>query len=236
MFIDSAPGNIVGGTTPADRNIISESDVGVEVSGTGATGNLIEGNYIGPSAAATATNTQGYGVDIEGSGGNTIGGTSTGAENLISGNQTDIMLNPTGPTGDLVEGNYIGINAAGTAPLGSEWGIFLYGPDNTIGGTASVHGNLIGDGVGIFGASEGGNSSGNTIQGNTILDISNNTISSPIMIYQGISINGSPNNLIGGTTAAARNVTVGISITVQAPTTTQFRETILASMRLGLRL
>ncbi|MGA2702978.1 MAG: NosD domain-containing protein, partial [Isosphaeraceae bacterium] len=209
VFIDSAPGNIVGGTTPADRNVISENSTGVDISGTGATGNLIEGNYLGPSAAATATNIQGYGVDIEGSGGNTIGGTSTGAQNLISGNDTDINLNPTGPTGDVVEGNYIGINAAGTAPLGSAWGIFLYGPDNTIGGTASGAGNLIGDGVGIFGASSGlGDSSGNTIQGNTILNISGN----PIKIDQGISIEGSPNNLIGGTTAAARNVTVGISI------------------------
>ena len=141
VFIDSVPGNLVGGTTPADRNVISENATGIYVSGTGATGNLIEGNYIGPTPAATATNTQGDGVDIEGSGGNTIGGTSAGAGNLISGNDYGIELNPTGPTGDLVEGNTIGTDAAGTAPLGLGYGIagvFPSGPDNTIGGTAPV--------------------------------------------------------------------------------------------------
>ncbi len=212
VFIDSAPGNIIGGTTPADRNVIAANDTGVNVSGASATGNLIEGNYIGINAAATPTNTQGYGVDIETAGNNTIGGISAGAANLIIGDKVGINLNPAGTTGDVVEGNDIGINADGTAPLGNMYdrGIDMFGPDNMIGGTALGAGNLIGDGIVVWGPGAYGNSnsSGNTIQGNEIINIADAKNTD----YEGIEIFGSANNLIGGTTAAARNVLVGIGI------------------------
>jgi len=100
VFIDSAPGNIVGGTTPADRNVISENGTGVYVSGAGATGNVVEGDYIGTTPALTLTDGQAIGVDLE-SPGNTIGGTSPGARNIITGNSIGIYLNPSGTTGDL---------------------------------------------------------------------------------------------------------------------------------------
>src|SRR5438045_2780680 len=48
--------NVVGGTSSADRNVISTNEVGVHVDGT--TGNVVEGNYVGtaPSGRTKAGN------------------------------------------------------------------------------------------------------------------------------------------------------------------------------------
>ncbi len=208
VFIDSASGIIVGGTTPADRNVIYNNDNGIYVSGAAATGNIIEGNYIGVSPAGTLSNGQGTGIDIETAGGDTIGGTTAGSANLVTGNDTAMQLNPTGATGELVEGNDVGTDAAGTGPLKYGSGIALYGPNNTIGGTTPGAGNVIATGIAIYGPSGNGNSSGNIVQGNIVTNLGGYTES----IEDGIEIDGSPNNLIGGTTVAARNVTVGIHV------------------------
>jgi Right handed beta helix region len=113
----------------------------------------IAGNYIGTNAAGTAavpnaTGINGYyhhsQVQIGGLNGLTPGGPCTGDCNLISGNTGDgVFLYEA--SGDLVEGNFIGTNAAGTAALGnggdgiSDWECTSV----TIGGTASGAGNLI---------------------------------------------------------------------------------------------
>src|SRR4029077_3967390 len=87
-------GNRIGGTTTADRNIISgNSSYGVDVTGSGTMGNLVEGNYIGTNAAGdSALGNTIYGLLINGgASGNTIGGATsvpgTGAGNVISGNK-----------------------------------------------------------------------------------------------------------------------------------------------------
>ena len=84
--------------------------------------------------------------------GNTIGGTTPGAGNVISGNGTygiDLAGSNT-----IVEGNYIGLNATGVNAIGNgSHGIYLESTalNNTIGGTADGAGNIIaynsGDGV-----------------------------------------------------------------------------------------
>ena len=69
-------GNVIGGTTAEARNIISGNDFGVFIEGA-ATGNLIQGNYIGTDVTGTADlgNDQ-FGVRIRGPASkNTIGGT-----------------------------------------------------------------------------------------------------------------------------------------------------------------
>ena len=49
-----------------------------------------------------------------------IGGTAAGAGNLISGNTSDgVEISGTGTNLNLVQGNRIGTNAAGTLPLGN---------------------------------------------------------------------------------------------------------------------
>ena len=50
--------------------------------------------------------------------GNTIGGTAAGAGNLISGN-TGLGIELSSAPGNLIQGNFIGTNAAGTTALGN---------------------------------------------------------------------------------------------------------------------
>jgi hypothetical protein len=208
VFVDSASGILIGGTTPGARNVISQNDTGIFISGANATGDVIQGNYIGTTISGGAqTIFQGAGIDIEGSGGDTVGGTAAGAGNLVAENNNAMTLNPSGAVGELVEGNDIATNAAGTAPMPLGTGIVLTGPNNTIGGTAPGAGNIIDSGLTIEGLNALGasDSGGNTIQGNTITGTSLGTYA--------LAIVNSANNLVGGTTPAARNVLDAISIT-----------------------
>ena len=53
-IIISSSGNVVGGITATARNVISgNTSVGVEITGAGATNNLVQGNYIGPDSTGT---------------------------------------------------------------------------------------------------------------------------------------------------------------------------------------
>ena len=82
-----------------------------------STGNTIEQrNYIGTdSSGLTAVANGFFGVDIEGSStNNTVGGTASGAGNLIAGNTTaDGVAIRTSSHDNTVLGNTIGLNAAG---------------------------------------------------------------------------------------------------------------------------
>src|SRR5207244_1984199 len=71
-------GNHIGGTDPADRNVITGSTISGDnmINLQDGAGNFIQGNYLGVNAAGTALLQQpGYGIDIaidSGSGSNTI--------------------------------------------------------------------------------------------------------------------------------------------------------------------
>jgi uncharacterized repeat protein (TIGR01451 family) len=118
-----ADGNTIGGTAPADRNVISGNLMGVRIAA--SSNNIIQGNYIGlvPSGAEPLGNGQGIlvtsGVAPEQTGpatGNLIGGTVSGARNVISSNGAGIIFggNQASLTsGNLVEGDYIGTDALG---------------------------------------------------------------------------------------------------------------------------
>ena len=91
--------------------------------------NLIQGNTIGTNAAGNAAIPNGYpgfdivaGVVLYGSS-NTVGGTTTGTGNLISGNGADgiDIVNSTAQE-NLVEGNLIGTGADGVQNLGNQEG------------------------------------------------------------------------------------------------------------------
>src|SRR5262249_22958989 len=100
----------VGGTTAADRDVISENALsGVALLGGGIT-TLVEGNYIGVDAdGVTALGNGACGVLVFGAAsGNVIGGTATGTGNVISGNVVGVAVGGQGTTGNKVEGNLIG--------------------------------------------------------------------------------------------------------------------------------
>ncbi len=111
--------NTVGGTVAGAGNLVSgNSSSGVIFYGSAATGNTVVGNFIGTNAAGTAPlSNHGDGIEIlNGASGNTIGGTSAGARNVVSGNLGIGVNIFNSASGNSVSGNYIGIDAAGTAP------------------------------------------------------------------------------------------------------------------------
>ncbi|MBS0495873.1 MAG: tandem-95 repeat protein, partial [Proteobacteria bacterium] len=212
VSVTNATNNIIGGTSAADRNVISgNSWLGVYFAGSSAS-NQVLGNYIGTNAAGTGSVANNFGIVVSGSAqNNTIGGTSAGARNVISGNTYDgLQVNSTSATANLIQGNYIGTNAAGSAALANlGMGIVLNSANNTVGGTAAGAGNVISGngkaGVNINGAS----ATGNLVAGNYIGTNAAGTAALGNSTY-GIQIDaGSANNNIGGTTAAHRNVISG---------------------------
>jgi hypothetical protein len=185
-------------------------DTGIWITGVGATGNKIVGNYIGTNADGTASLPNGIGVLIDaGASGNTIGGTNPGDANVISGNiPSQITIKDAGTTNNLVEGNLIGTNADGTVPIfmlfSSTGGISIGSgaSDNTVGGVFSgarnvISGNQIGVDLG---------ESGNVVEGNYVG--TNATGTAPIPNQIGVNIEGSANT-IGGTISGAGNLISG---------------------------
>ena len=141
--IDSgASGNLVGSSgagagDAAERNIISgNSFAGVWITGTGTDSNAVAGNYIGTDltgmialANATLFVFEGEGdvnsdVLIDDGASDNLIGTSgksaddAGQRNVISASGYDgVNIAGSGSDGNVVAGNFIGTNAAGTAGL-----------------------------------------------------------------------------------------------------------------------
>jgi CSLREA domain-containing protein len=109
--------------------------------------NTIQGCYIGTDAAGAAAAGNQAGGIVAASDNNTIGGTTVGARNVISGNHGDgVMIN-----GALnsIEGNLIGLNAAGTAALGNQGnGVTIDGNINMVGGSVPEARNIISGNIG----------------------------------------------------------------------------------------
>jgi hypothetical protein len=168
VLIIDLSNNTIGGTAPADRNIVSASNpAGVDVSGGSA--NVIQGNYIGTNATGTAAIPNVFGVELGNSNNGVVGGTASGAGNLISGNTSEGIA--VSGTSNIVQGNLIGTDVTGSAPIGNGSGgvapgVFIADSNNTIGGTAAGAANIIafnsGPGVEVLGGT------GNAIRGNSI--------------------------------------------------------------------
>jgi hypothetical protein len=169
--------NTIGGATAADRNVIAGNVHGLYLQS--ASSNVIIGNYIGTDGTGMLDlGNSGRGIWLEsGSNNNIIGGTAAGVRNVISGNnQTGILISDgaspgLNATGNVIQGNTIGVAADGTTGLGNlEHGVQLSaGVDNNlIGGTAGGAGNIIANsqwrGVNIQTAG----STGITVLGNSI--------------------------------------------------------------------
>ena len=211
-------GNLISGNT----------QYGVEVTGSSATGNAIAGNLIGTDTHGTsAVANSNYGVYVNVSGvaaKETIGGTVTAARNVISGNSSDGVRIAPG-SGSVVQGNFIGVDATGnTALLNNGSGVTLVTSGITIGGTTSGAGNIIsgnaGDGIEVY----AGGSTPTYIQGNIIgLGADGSTALGNIGYGIYLALN-STNVVIGGSTAAARNVisenNFGIILDTQAANVT----------------
>lgn len=143
--------NLIGGTTPAARNLLSgNSGSGAFITdGAAGGGHTVQGNYIGTNAAGTGAVGNGYGVTLI-SRSSVIGGNNRNARNLISGNSlTGITLGNSGLLGgasdNVISANFIGTTANGRGNLGNgAYGIYLGEVSaTTIGGDRNAKANRI---------------------------------------------------------------------------------------------
>ena len=197
---------ILRGGSSAIRNlVITGGSAGLYVHTNG--GNIFEGNWIGlhPSGASAQPN-PGPGMLII-SPLNTIGGTAAAARNVVAASGLS-GIEVRNATGNRILGNFIGTDATGTTDLGNALsGVYLeLSPNTTIGGAVAGARNVIsGNNATGQGGVHANISPSLTLQGNYIgTSASGNA---PIgNSGPGVRIVSGANEVIGGTTAAARNV------------------------------
>lgn len=209
-----ATNNLIGGTSSAARNVISgNGSEGLRIQGVGAAWNLIQGNFIGTAASGTSSLPNGWtGLTIfSGAASNLIGGTSAGARNILSGNWTyGLAIADPGTSGNLIQGNYLGLATNGSTALPNYEGVYIASSasSNTVGGTISAARNVISGNSGS-GIEVTGSASGNFIQGNYIGPDATGS-SATANGGEGINLHGgSVGNVIGGPAAGAGNVISG---------------------------
>ncbi|MBC7708613.1 MAG: hypothetical protein H7203_01015 [Rhizobacter sp.] len=149
--VTNSHNNVIGGTTPAARNVISGNNTGIVISSTSTPilGTQIVGNLLGTNAAGTAAIANETAIAFVSVGGkNTIiGGTTAAARNVISGNRSGIVDESFligNASNNTISGNYIGVDITGAAALGnSQIGISTSSRGAVIGGSAPGAGNVI---------------------------------------------------------------------------------------------
>ncbi|MEZ5728592.1 MAG: FG-GAP-like repeat-containing protein [Burkholderiaceae bacterium] len=179
------------------------------------TGNVsVTGNYVGTDVTGTLDRgNTGTGIMLGNAAHNVqVGGTGVGEGNLVSGNDgAGIEISSATATLNMVLGNRIGTIAAGNAALGNaSAGIAITNGanNNVIGGTAAGAGNLISgnvSGIDINGAG----TTGNQVIGNRI---GTNAAGTAAVANTNVGVtvyNSAHANLIGGATAAHRNIIAG---------------------------
>lgn len=200
----AASGSVVRGL-----DVVNWGSDGIDVKG--ASNVVIAGNYVGTNGSISLTNnrvTNGIttaGVNIlGGSVGTRVGGTTAADRNVIFDDNTGVGSSGAGITGSLIEGNFIGVDAAGSAAVGlAGTGIILQNATSTtIGGTAPGAGNVISGAVTGINVNFGANQT--TMKGNLIGTDATGLLA--IGNQNGIVVTENSQALIGGPTAAARNV------------------------------
>ncbi len=182
----------IGGTTAAQRNVISGNGFSGVAANFDSPGNFVYGNYIGTNAAGTAAVPNKRGTLYV----STVGGTSAGQGNLVSGN-TD-----TGIQYSLrVARNLVGTNAAGTAAIGNGYGIVADSSALFIGSPVAGRNVVSGNNNGII---VSGGATTVVVSGNLV----GTDITGSFAIPQGNGIQADGNVLIGGTSTAGGNFNV----------------------------
>jgi parallel beta-helix repeat protein len=222
VYIDSSSGNTIGGTTAAERNVIS-GNTGLGISLSGAPLTVIAGNFVGTDVSGSVALQNGGGIFlaahsddcvIGGTAGTAPGGPCTGACNLVSGNNGD-GINVTGSfagnDGVVVQGNFVGVDATGTYPIPNLLAGVNAGGGSTetlIGGSSPSARNLI-SGNGTSGVDlGGGGGGGHTVRGNFIGTDAAGT--SPVANAAfGVSISVTPGMTVGGPAPGEGNLVSG---------------------------
>ncbi len=102
----------IGGNSAAARNVIAGNAIGVFLQ-PGITNCKVLGNYIGTDATGMIAKPNVVGVQLSnGATGNVVGGSNPGEGNIISGNTSHGISLTNGAVNNVIQQNYIGVNAA----------------------------------------------------------------------------------------------------------------------------
>lgn len=205
--------NTIGGPNACDGNVISGNN-GSGISLNSSNSNTISGNIVGLNFSGTAgvANRAPGILLVNGCSNNIIGGSTASDRNIVSGNGTGLTgngVNIDGGSANSILGNYIGLNAAGTAGLGNaENGISINASPNTIiGGVGAFEGNVIADhnfhGIVLNGGSNSTNIFGNRIGTNAAGTAAFGNDDSGVIVINSNNVN------IGGTAAGQGNILSG---------------------------
>jgi len=213
LMIDAANSSVRGLVI---NRFCHNSGIIIWAAGSGAT---ITGNYVGTdTSGATAPlgscGVMSYGLVVDTASDVMIGGTTSDARNVVSGNSQDgvrvYTSVPGGASNVKILGNYLGTNAAGTMAVGNGAGVDIIAALGVVvGGTTPGARNVISGnfGEGVFvGENSAGDAAGAVIRGNLIG--TNATGDSAIPNTRGVWLL-APDAVIGGTEAGAGNVISG---------------------------
>ncbi len=222
-----APGNLISGNSSiglllnlTKGNTVQGNLIGTNASGTAAIGN---GKPFTSTTIVTATTPyNGSGICLSNSFSNTIGGSTAGARNVVSGNVSGILLNGLDSAENVVAGNFIGTDLSGSRAVGNRDGVVMTvgARYNLIGGTEVGAGNVLSGntlaGVRIDADTNdlrhnrydsARSTTRNRIQGNFIsTDKSGNRALGNVL---GVEVGLVRENTIGGTESGAGNVISG---------------------------
>ncbi len=166
ILVNGASFTRIGGTEPGQSNVISgNTGAAVQIQGD-ARFTRVQANRIGVSQDGLAVVANGSGVQVLGGSSTVIGGSNEGEGNQIGGNRGPGVL-VSGVSGTLIQGNWIGTDAAGVRNLGNgAEGIRLEAGTRltSVGGLVAGAANTI-----AFNAGAGVSVVGDTTQSNPIL-------------------------------------------------------------------
>jgi titin len=146
IFVDGAPGNQIGGAGPAANYVTGDTDVDVDLFGTGSSGNAVVGNFIGlDGTGESALGSAPFGLVVDDAPGNLIGGTSPGLGNTFGGHShVAIDISGSNAMNNVVVGNLVGPGPGDSPTMANNYSIVLAdAPDEIVGGSGPGAANVL---------------------------------------------------------------------------------------------
>ncbi|MGH1543275.1 MAG: hypothetical protein ACRBHB_22885, partial [Arenicella sp.] len=186
----------IGTEQPGGRNVLSGAASAWSIYMYNSMGNQVSNNMIGATVAEQVIPQSSRGIYVLDSSNNDIKG------NTISATNTGVSVFKWQSSADnnILQGNYIGVNSAGSLLSAGSIGVYVYGVGNLLGGINTGEGNVIANYTkGIIVGSElapGVFAVGNTISGNAIYN--NATLGIDLGGSNGVSLNDELDSDLGG--------------------------------------
>ena len=121
VFINDAPQGRIGGSGAGQGNLIANRSIAIQMQGTNAMGNWIQGNLIGMDAAGNAQSNSSGGIILNGTASNIVGGVVASGRNIIGNCGGNALAISGRADGNYILENYIGLDPTGTRVESNSW-------------------------------------------------------------------------------------------------------------------